>query len=141
MSDKTFTMIKPDAIEANNHGLILEKILASGFKIIAMKMILLSNYQAKQFYKIHEGKPFFQDLIDFITRGPVIVAVLNKENAVKDFRNLIGTTDPIKAEKGTIRKLFAKSVGENAIHGSDSDDNAKIESSFHFSTKEIFSEI
>ena len=88
MSNTTFTMIKPDAIEANNHCFILEKILASGFKIIAMKMVLLSGYQAKKFYKIHEGKPFFEELIDFITRGPVIVAVLNKKNAVEDFRNL-----------------------------------------------------
>ena len=141
MSNTTFTMVKPDAIEANNHGFILEKILASGFKITAMKMVLLSNYQAKKFYKIHEGKPFFDELIDFITRGPVIVAVLKKKNAVEDFRNLIGATDPNKAENGTIRKLFAKSVGENAIHGSDSNDNAKIESSFHFSTNEIFNEI
>lgn len=141
MSNTTFTMIKPDAIEANNHGFILEKILASGFKIIAMKMVLLSNYQAKKFYKIHEGKPFFEDLIDFITRGPVIVAVLNKKNAVEDFRNLIGATDPNKAENGTIRKLYANSVAENAIHGSDSKENAKIESSFHFSTNEIFNEI
>ena len=106
-----------------------------------MKLVLLSSYQAKKFYKIHEGKPFFEDLIDFITRGPVIVAVLNKKNAVEDFRNLIGATDPNKAGNGTIRKLFAKSVGENAIHGSDSNDNAKIESSFHFSTNEIFNEI
>ena len=141
MSNITFTMIKPDAIEANNHDFILEKILASGFKIIAMKMVLLSKYQAKKFYKIHDGKPFYKDLIDFITRGPVIVAVLNKKNAVEDFRSLIGATDPNKAENGTIRKLFAKSVGENAIHGSDSNDNAKIESSFHFSTNEIFNEI
>jgi len=134
----TFSMIKPDAVENGYIGPILDKITSSGFKIIAMKFTQLSLRDAKEFYSIHKSKPFFAELIKFMTRGPIVAIILEKDNAVEDFRSLIGSTDPDKAEKGTIRKLFASSVGENAIHGSDSDENAKIESVFHFSGREIF---
>ena len=131
-------MIKPDAVENGYIGPILDKITSSGFKIIAMKFTQLSLRDAKEFYSIHKSKSFFAELIKFMTRGPIVAIILEKDNAVEDFRSLIGSTDPDKAEKGTIRKLFASSVGENAIHGSDSDENAKIESIFHFSGREIF---
>ena len=131
-------MLKPDSVEKGNIGAILEKINSAGFKIIAMKLIQMSNQDARKFYSIHQDKPFFNDLVSYMTRGPIVVAVLEKENAVEEFRNLIGSTDPNTAAEGTIRKLFASSISENAIHGSDSDENALIESKFHFSEGEMF---
>jgi len=130
-------MIKPDAIQNNYSGLILAEIEKAGFKIIAMKMTKLSKEAAQEFYEIHDGKPFFNDLIDYMTSGPIIAAVLEKDNAVIDFRKLIGNTNPAEAEAGTIRKMYAKSIDANAIHGSDSDENAAIETKFHFSHNEI----
>ena len=137
----TFSMIKPDGVEDGHIGPIIDKISKAGFKILALKLTQLTKRDAKSFYSIHSEKPFFNDLVTFITRGPVVVMVLKKENAVDDFRTLIGSTNPQEAAEGTIRNMFAKSVGENAIHGSDSDQNAFIESGFHFSNREIFSEI
>tara|TARA_X000001036_G_scaffold172212_1_gene162782 strand:+ start:75 stop:479 length:405 start_codon:yes stop_codon:yes gene_type:complete len=134
-------MIKPDGVENRNIGAILDKINKAGFKIIALKLTHLTINDAKSFYSIHSQRPFFNDLISFITRGPIVAMVLEKDNAVDDFRTLIGSTNPIDAAEGTIRKLFAKSVGENAIHGSDSNENSEIECSFHFSKREIFNEI
>lgn len=138
MNNRTFTMIKPDAVEKGFIVPILDKISVSGFKIIGLKLIKFSKVQAEEFYAIHSNKPFFNDLVSFITRGPVVVAALEKQNAVEDFRKLIGSTDPLEAEEGTIRKLYASSKAENGIHGSDSDENAKLEISFHFSDKELF---
>ena len=134
----TFTMIKPDAMENGYAGEILSMILKNGFRISALKLIHLTNRQAEIFYNIHNKKPFFDELVTFMTRSPIIVAVLKKNNAVEDFRKLIGSTNPEDAEKGTVRKLFATSMGENAIHGSDSEDNAHIESSFFFNKNEMF---
>ena len=134
----TFTMIKPDAMENGYAGEILSIILKSGFRISALKLIHLTNQQAEIFYNIHRKKPFFDELVTFMTRCPIIVAVLKKNNAVEDFRKLIGSTNPEDAEKGTVRKLFATSMGENAIHGSDSEDNAHIESSFFFNKNEMY---
>ena len=134
----TFTMIKPDAMENGYAGEILSIILKSGFRISALKLIHLTNRQAEIFYNIHRKKPFFDELVTFMTRTPIIVAVLKKNNAVEDFRKLIGSTNPEDAEKGTVRKLFATSMGENAIHGSDSEDNAHIESSFFFNKNEMY---
>ncbi len=131
-------MIKPDAVEKGFIGPIIEKITAAGFKIVALKMTQISRADARDFYAIHKDKPFFQELVEFITRGPIVVAILQKENAVADFRALIGSTDPAEAADGTIRKLFASSKSENAIHGSDSDENAEIEGNFHFSGREKF---
>ena len=136
-NNRTFTMIKPDAIQNNYSGLILAEIEKAGFKIIAMKMTKLSKEAAQEFYKIHDGKPFFNDLINYMTSGSIIAAVLEKDNAVIDFRKLIGNTNPAEAEAGTIRKMYAKSIDANAIHGSDSDENAAIEAKFHFSHNEI----
>ena len=138
-SNRTFTMLKPDSIEQGNMLPILNMIESSGFKIIALKYKRMSKDEAEKFYSIHSGKPFFNDLVSFMTRGPIVAAVLEKDNAVEAFRMLIGSTDPNEAEDGTIRKKFAKSKGENAVHGSDSDENADIEISFHFDTNEIFS--
>ena len=138
-SNRTFTMLKPDSIEQGNMLPILNMIESSGFKIIALKYKRMSKDEAEKFYSIHSGKPFFNDLVSFMTRGPIVAAVLEKDNAVEAFRMLIGSTDPNQAEDGTIRKKFAKSKGENAVHGSDSDENADIEISFHFDTNEIFS--
>ena len=138
-SNRTFTMLKPDSIEQGNMLPILNMIESSGFKIIALKYKRMSKDEAEKFYSIHSGKPFFNDLVSFMTRGPIVAAVLEKDNAVEAFRMLIGSTDPNEAEVGTIRKKFAKSKGENAVHGSDSDENADIEISFHFDTDEIFS--
>ena len=132
MNNRTFTMIKPDAVEKGFITSILDKISVSGFKIIGLKLIKFTKIQAEQFYSIHSRKPFFNDLVSFITRGPVVVAALEKDNAVKDFRKLIGSTDPSEAEEGTIRKLYATSKAENGIHGSDSDENAKKEIDFFF---------
>ena len=136
----TFSMIKPDGVENGHIGSILNIIDGAGFKIIALKMIQLSTTEAESFYSIHNQRPFFKDLINFITRGPIVAMVLEKENAVDDFRSLIGSTDPNHAADGTIRKLYANSKAENAIHGSDSDENASIECYFHFSNSELYSE-
>jgi nucleoside-diphosphate kinase len=138
-SNRTFTMLKPDSIEQGYMLPILNMIKEAGFKIIALKYKKMTKEEAEQFYSIHSDKPFFNDLIQFMTRGPIVAAALEKNNAVDDFRKLIGSTDPTEAEEGTIRKRYAKSKGENAVHGSDSDDNAAIEISFHFSDSEIFS--
>ena len=131
-------MIKPDAVENGYIGPILEKITSAGFRIIAMKYTQLSKRDAREFYAIHKERPFFGELVDFMTRGPIVSAILEKDNAVEDFRALIGATNPAEAAEGTIRKLYAKDIGENAIHGSDSDENAAIEGSFHFSGREIY---
>jgi nucleoside-diphosphate kinase len=136
MSNRSFTMIKPDAFANGHSGAILDIILKAGFKLIALKMTHLSEEKAGAFYEIHRARPFYGELVEFMSRGPIIAAILEKENAVADFRKLIGATDPAKAEKGTIRQLFAASLGENAIHGSDSDENARIESDFFFSNLE-----
>jgi nucleoside-diphosphate kinase len=136
--NRTFTMIKPDAVENGHIGAILEKITSAGFKIIAMKYTQLSKRDAQEFYAIHRDRPFFGELIQFMTRGPIVSAILEKDNAVDDFRALIGATNPEEAAEGTIRKLFAKDIGENAVHGSDSDENASIEGSFHFSGREVY---
>ncbi len=135
---RTFTMIKPDAVGANNTGAILKMIEEAGFRIIAMKKTRLSGERAGQFYAIHKERPFFKDLCGYMSSGPIVPMILEKENAVEDFRKLIGATDPKKAEAGTIRNLFAKSIEANAIHGSDSDSNAAIEGSFFFSALEQF---
>ncbi len=134
----TFTMIKPDAVENGHIGAILEKISQAGFKIVAMKMTQMSKRDAKAFYAVHKERPFFGELVSFMTRSPIVAAVLEKENAVEDFRSFIGSTNPAEAAPGTIRNLFATSIGENAIHGSDSDENAEIEAAFHFSGRETF---
>ncbi|WP_038030046.1 MULTISPECIES: nucleoside-diphosphate kinase [Thermonema] len=133
---RTFSMIKPDAVAAGNSGAILKMIEEAGFRIVAMKMTRLTLEQAGAFYAVHKERPFYQDLCQYMSSGPIIALVLEKENAVEDFRKLIGATDPAKAEEGTIRKLFAKSIEANAIHGSDSDENAAIESAFFFSKLE-----
>ena len=138
MKNITFTMLKPDSVSKGNIGKIIDKIIQDGFEIVAMKYTRLSIEDASEFYSIHSERPFFGDLISYITSGPIVAAVLKKENAVEDFRKLIGSTNPIEAEKGTIRNLFADSISENAIHGSDSDENAIIESNFHFEKDEIF---
>ncbi len=129
----TFTMIKPDAVEANNIGPILAMINKAGFKIKAMKYLSLSKEQAGNFYAVHKERPFYGELVDYMSSGPLVAVVLEKNNAVADFRTLIGATDPSKAADGTIRKLFAKSIAANAVHGSDSDENAAIEANFFFS--------
>ena len=138
MSIKTFTMIKPDAVEKGYVGAILEKITAAGFTITAHKMTQMTIYEAQQFYAIHKQRPFFNELIAFMTRGPIVAAVLKKDRAVESFRTLIGATNPENAAEGTLRKLYASSMGENAVHGSDSDANAAIEIAFHFASKEQF---
>ena len=137
-NNKTFTMLKPDAVEKGNIGPILEKINSSGFRIVAMKLTQLTVADAEQFYAIHKDRPFFGDLVTYMTRGPIVAAILEKDNAVEDFRTLIGATNPAEAAEGTIRNMFADSISENAVHGSDSDDNAAIESAFHFSGREMF---
>ena len=138
-TNRTFTMLKPDSIEQGNMLPILNMIEAAGFKIIALKYKRMTRDEAEKFYSIHSDKPFFNDLVTFMTRGPIVAAALEKDNAVDAFRTLIGSTDPNEAEEGTIRKKYAKSKGENAVHGSDSDKNAEIEISFHFDNEEIFS--
>ena len=134
-------MIKPDAVKKGYIGAILNKIIASDFKIVSLKMTQLSKRDAEIFYSIHKDRPFFNDLIAFMISGPIVAAVLEKDNAVDDFRTLLGATNPEEAAEGTIRKLYANSVGENAVHGSDSDENSLNETQFHFSQSEIFSEI
>jgi nucleoside-diphosphate kinase len=138
MSNITFTMIKPDAVANGFTGKIIDQILEAGFTIQAMKYVRLSEETAGAFYDIHRERPFFKDLVSFMTSGTIVAAVLVKENAVSDFRTLIGATDPAKAEAGTIRNRFAKSIEANAIHGSDSDSNAAHEASFFFSAFERF---
>ena len=138
MSNITFTMIKPDAVKAGHIGAILAKINEAGFRIKAMKMTKLSAEKAGGFYAVHKERPFYGELCEFMSSGHIVAAILEKDNAVADFRKLIGATDPAKAEEGTIRKLFAKSMGENAVHGSDSDENALVEGSFFFSNLEQF---
>ena len=139
MTNRTFTMIKPDAVENGHIGAILEKINSAGFKIIAMKLTVLSLEKGQNFYKEHNERPFFNELVTFMSRGAIVAAILEKDNAVEDFRELIGSTNPSEAKEGTIRNLFATSMGENAVHGSDSDENAMIEGAFHFSNEEILS--
>lgn len=136
--NKTFTMIKPDAVSAGHIGAILAKINEAGFRIVAMKLTQLSKEKAGEFYAVHKERPFYGELVDFMSSGPIVAAILEKDNAVEDFRKLIGATDPSKAEPGTIRAMYAKNVGENAVHGSDSDENAAIESAFHFAGVEMF---
>ncbi|MBP0904385.1 nucleoside-diphosphate kinase [Mariniflexile gromovii] len=136
--NRTFTMLKPDAVEKGHIGAILEKISASGFRIVAMKLTQMTTKDAQNFYAVHSERPFFADLVEYMTRGPIVAAILEKDNAVEDFRTLIGATNPADAAEGTIRKMFADSISENAVHGSDSDENAFIESAFHFSGREMF---
>jgi nucleoside-diphosphate kinase len=133
MSNRTFTMIKPDAMKNGHAGAIIDRIIKEGFRIVALKMTKLTEEKAGEFYAVHRQRPFFGELVSFMSSGPVIAAILEKENAVSNFRTLIGATDPAKAEANTIRKLYAASVGENAVHGSDSDENARIEGDFFFS--------
>lgn len=137
-NNRTFTMLKPDSIEKGNIGPILEKITASGFRIVAMKLTQLTIPDAQAFYAVHKDRPFFEDLVHYMTSGPIVAAILEKDNAVEDFRTLIGATNPADAAEGTIRKMFAESISQNAVHGSDSDENASIESAFHFSAREMF---
>ena len=137
-TNRTFTMIKPDGVENGHIGGILNMITEGGFRIVAMKLTQLTVADAQKFYAVHSARPFFGELVEFMTRGPIVAAILEKDNAVEDFRKLIGATDPQKAAPGTIRNLFAKSIEANAIHGSDSDENALIEGSFFFSGLEQF---
>jgi nucleoside-diphosphate kinase len=134
----TFTMIKPDAVEANNIGPILAMINKAGFRVLAMKYMRLTKDQAAEFYLVHKERPFYGELTEYMSSGPIVAAILTKDNAVSDYRKLIGATDPAKADEGTIRKVFAKSIAANAVHGSDSDENAKAESNFFFSSLERF---
>ena len=138
MSNTTLMMIKPDAIENGHIGNILEKVTSAGFSIKALKLTQLTLNDAELFYGLHKERPFFGELVNFMTRGPIVAAILEKENAVSDFRTLIGSTNPAEAAEGTLRKLYASSMGENAVHGSDSDENAALEASFHFSQRERF---
>jgi nucleoside-diphosphate kinase len=138
MSNRTFTMIKPDACKKGYAGAIIDRFIKEGFRIVALKMLKLSSEKAGEFYAIHKERPFYGELVAFMSSGPIVAAILEKDNAVAEFRKLIGATDPAKADAGTIRKLFATSVGENAVHGSDSDANAKIEGDFMFSGLEQF---
>ncbi len=137
-SNITFTMIKPDAVKAGHIGGILAQINKAGFRIVAMKLTKLSAEKAGEFYAVHKERPFYGELVDFMSSGPIVAAVLEKTNAVEDFRTLIGATNPAEAAEGTIRANYATSIGENAVHGSDSDENAQIEASFHFSVTEMF---
>ncbi len=137
-TNRTFTMIKPDGVEAGNIGAILNDICAAGFRIVAMKYTKLSTEKAGEFYAVHAARPFYGELVEFMSRGPIVAAILEKDNAVEDFRTLIGATNPANAAAGTIRAKYAKSIGENAVHGSDSDENAAIEGAFHFAGTEMF---
>ena len=138
MGNITFTMIKPEAVAANNIGGIISMIEDGGFRVVSLKKVQLSKQRAGEFYAVHKDRPFYQELVDYMSGGPIIAAVLEKDNAVADFRELIGATNPADAAEGTIRKRYATSLAENAVHGSDSDDNAKIEANFHFSSEERF---
>jgi nucleoside-diphosphate kinase len=135
--ERTLCIIKPDAVKKKVQGHIIQKILDAGFQILGMKMLHLSKIQAKAFYLVHKERPFYKDLVEFMTSGHVITIALQKENAVADYRKLIGATDPAKAEEGTVRKLYATNVQENAVHGSDSVENGKIEVGFFFSEAEL----
>jgi len=137
-TNRTFTMIKPDAVENGYAGAILDQIIKNDFTIIALKYIHITEAQAKAFYAVHAERPFYGELVEFMTSGPIYAAILEKDNAVADFRTLIGATNPEQAEDGTIRKMFAENIGRNAVHGSDSDENAQIEGSFYFSGLEQF---
>ena len=137
-TNRTFTMIKPGAVENGHIGVILERINKAGFRICAMKYTRLSKEEAKRFYSVHADKAFFDELTDFMSSGPIVAAILEKENAVADFRKLIGATNPENANPGTIRKAFAESLSRNAVHGSDSDENAAIEGNFYFSEREQY---
>ena len=137
----TFTMIKPEAMRNGAGGAILKMIQDGGFEIIALKMKQLSKSEAKEFYGVHKGKPFYDKLVEFMTSGPIIAAILNKSNAVEDYRKLLGSTNPETAEEGTIRRAFATDMTMNAAHGSDSDENALIEAKFHFTKDEIFNTV
>lgn len=134
---RTFTMLKPDALENGYTGKIIDMIIGAGFEIKAMKLTRLSEERAKAFYAVHAERPFYGELVDYMSSGPIVAAILEKDNAVEDFRALIGATDPAEAAEGTIRKYYAESKGRNACHGSDSDENATIECAFHFSDSEI----
>jgi nucleoside-diphosphate kinase len=138
MSNLTFTMVKPEAVESGNAGAILNKIEKAGFRIVALKKVLLTKERASEFYEVHKERPFYGELVDYMSSGPVVAALLEKDNAVLDFRKLIGATDPSEAAEGTIRAEFAESKAKNAVHGSDSDDNANLEADFHFTQFERF---
>ena len=137
-TNRTFTMLKPDAIENGHAGKIIDMIIQAGFSIKAMKYTRLTEDQAKEFYAVHAERPFYGELVEYMCSGPIVAAILEKENAVEDFRKLIGATDPAEAAEGTIRAAYAESKGRNAVHGSDSDENAAIEGNFHFTGAEIF---
>jgi nucleoside-diphosphate kinase len=137
-TNRTFTMIKPDAVANGYTGKIIDDIITAGFKIKAMKYIHLTKAQAEGFYAVHAERSFFGELVDFMCSGPIVAAILEKDNAVEDFRKLIGATNPANAEEGTIRKKYAKSIEANAVHGSDSDENAAIEGNYYFSDIERF---
>ena len=137
-ANKTLTMIKPDAVRNGHIGAILNQITEAGFQISAMKLTQLSLADAEAFYSVHKERPFFGELVEFMTSGPIVAAILEKDNAVEDFRTLIGSTNPAEAAEGNIRARFATSIGENAVHGSDSDENAQIEGDFHFAGREQF---
>ena len=137
-TNRTFTMIKPDAVEKGHIGGILSMITEAGFRIVSLKLTQLTKTDAEAFYAVHSARPFYGELVEFMSRGPIVAAILEKENAVEEFRTLIGATNPADAAEGTIRKKHATSVGENAVHGSDSDENAAIESAFHFAGREQF---
>lgn len=138
MSNRTFTMIKPDAVRNGHIGNILQMINQAGFRIVAMKYTKISQQQAEKFYEVHAARPFYGELTEFMSSGPIVAAILEKDNAVADFRTLIGATNPAEAAEGTVRKLYATSIGENAVHGSDSDENATIEGNFFFNGLERF---
>lgn len=137
MAERTLCIIKPDAVRKNVHGSILQKIIDSGFRVRGIRMAQLSSKEAGMFYEVHKERPFYNDLVEFMTSGPVVLAALEKENAVADYRTLIGATDPAEAAEGTIRKLFASSKGENAVHGSDSVENGQKEVAFFFRESEL----
>ena len=136
--NRTFTMLKPDAVANGHIGAILEKINASGFRFVALKMTQLTKADAEAFYAVHAERPFYGELVAYMTEGPIVAAILEKDNAVEDFRTLIGATNPAEAAEGTIRQMYAESISANAVHGSDSDENAAIEGAFHFAGKENF---
>ena len=137
-TNRTFTMIKPDAVRNGHIGAILQQINAAGFRIVALKYTQLSADKAGEFYAVHQERPFYGELVEFMSSGPIVAAILEKDNAVADFRTLIGATNPAEAAEGTIRAKYASSIGENAVHGSDSDENAAIEGAFHFAGTEVF---
>nr|WP_322625981.1 nucleoside-diphosphate kinase [uncultured Flavobacterium sp.] len=137
-TNRTFTMIKPDAVEKGHIGGILSMITEAGFRIVSLKLTQLTVADAKAFYAVHSERPFYGELVEFMSRGPIVAAILEKDNAVEDFRKLIGATNPADAAEGTIRKKYATSMGENAVHGSDSDENAALEGNFHFAGREQF---